>query len=129
MAGHDSCELRRHLDSVPPETPIRDIVDCCRMWESHADVWRISKPGPDQAFPTYVVSDSERETDDRKVAAVTTSQSTPDQLETALMAACWSSRAGTTPETGASYCGTGVTALVSGGSGSKACPGHGDWEF
>ena len=21
VAGHDSCELRRHLDSVPPETP------------------------------------------------------------------------------------------------------------
>ena len=66
MAGHDSCELRRHLDSVPPETPIRDIVDRCRVWESHvdSDVRRISKPGTDRAFPTYVVSDSERGTDD-----------------------------------------------------------------
>ena len=27
IAGHSSCELRRHLDSVPPETPIRDVVD------------------------------------------------------------------------------------------------------
>ena len=26
-----SCELRRHLDSVPPETPIRDVVDRCRV--------------------------------------------------------------------------------------------------
>ena len=26
VAGHDSCELRRHLDSVPLETPIQDIV-------------------------------------------------------------------------------------------------------
>ena len=25
IAGHDRCELRRHLDSVSPETPIRDI--------------------------------------------------------------------------------------------------------
>ena len=33
IAGHDSCELRRHLDSVSPETPIRDIVDRCRVWE------------------------------------------------------------------------------------------------
>ena len=86
VAGHDSCELRQHLDSVPPETPIQNIVDRCRVWENHADsdVRRISKPGPDLAFPTYVVSDSERGTDDRRVDAVTTSQSTSDQLETLL---------------------------------------------
>ena len=29
IAGHSSCELRRYLDSVPPETPIRDVVDRC----------------------------------------------------------------------------------------------------
>ena len=86
VAGHGSCELRQHLDSVPLETPIWDIADRCRVWESDADsdVRRISKPGPDRAFPTYKVSDSERRTDDRRVAAVTTSQSTPDQLETLL---------------------------------------------
>ena len=22
---------------VPPETPIRDVVDRCRVWESHSD--------------------------------------------------------------------------------------------
>ena len=27
IAGHNSCELRRYLDSVPLETPIRDVVD------------------------------------------------------------------------------------------------------
>ena len=37
IAGHSSCELRRYLDSVPPETPIRDAVDRCRVWESHAN--------------------------------------------------------------------------------------------
>ena len=49
IAGHSSCELRRHLDSVPPETHIRDVVDLCRVWESHADpaVRRVSKPSPD----------------------------------------------------------------------------------
>ena len=29
IAGHSICELRRYLDSIPPETPIRDIVDRC----------------------------------------------------------------------------------------------------
>ena len=27
VAGHENCVLCRHLDSVPTETPIRDIVD------------------------------------------------------------------------------------------------------
>ena len=74
VAGHNSCELRRHLDSVPPETPIQDIVDRCRVWESHADsdVRRASKPGPDQTVPTYMVSGSDRRMDDLRVAAVTT---------------------------------------------------------
>ena len=49
IAGHNSCELRRHFDSLPPETPIRDIVDC-RVWESHSDFRRASKLGPDTVF-------------------------------------------------------------------------------
>ena len=46
IAGHGSCELRRHYYSVPLETPIRDVVDSCRVWESHTDpaVRRVSKP-------------------------------------------------------------------------------------
>ena len=46
IAGHYSCELRRYLDSVPPETPIQDVVDRCRVWESQADpeIRRVSKP-------------------------------------------------------------------------------------
>ena len=58
---------------------MRDIVDRCRVWESHADVWRAGRPGPDPTFPTYVVSGSDREMDDLRVAAVTNPQSTPDQ--------------------------------------------------
>ena len=42
------------------------------------------KPGPDPTFPTNVVSGSDREMDDLRVAAVTNPQSTPDQLETML---------------------------------------------
>ena len=49
IAGHNSCDLRRHLDSAPPETPIRDVVDRCRVWESHADPAssRMRKPTTD----------------------------------------------------------------------------------
>ena len=32
------CALRRHLDSLKPDTPMSDIVDSCRVWESHRDV-------------------------------------------------------------------------------------------
>ena len=57
IADHSSCELRRHLDSVPPETPIRDVLDRCRVWESHADpaVCRVSKPSPDPIYPAYAM--------------------------------------------------------------------------
>ena len=37
IADQRSCGLRRHLDSVPPDTPIREIVDRCRVWESHSE--------------------------------------------------------------------------------------------
>ena len=85
-AGHSSCELRRHLDSVPPETPIRDVVDRCRIWESHADpaVRRVSKPSPDPIYPTYVVGDSDNISRTTRVAAVTRPKSGPDQLEDLL---------------------------------------------
>ena len=54
--------MRRYLDSVPPETPIRDVVDRCRVWESHADpeIRRIRKPGPEPIYPAYVVGDSDK---------------------------------------------------------------------
>ena len=38
------CGLRRHLDGVPPETPIWEIVDSCRVWESHSD-WEPNSEG------------------------------------------------------------------------------------
>ena len=73
------------MDSVSPETPIRDIVDRCRVWESHADsdTRRFSKPGPDSTLPIYTVDTSEA-MDDQVVAALVTTQPEPDQLETLL---------------------------------------------
>ena len=37
IVGQVGCSLRRHLDGVEPGTPIRDIVNRCRVWESHAE--------------------------------------------------------------------------------------------
>ena len=36
--GQVECALRRHLDGLKPDTAMSDIVDCCRVWESHRDV-------------------------------------------------------------------------------------------
>ena len=36
--GQTECALRRHLDSLRPNTPMTDIVDCCRVWERHCEV-------------------------------------------------------------------------------------------
>ena len=59
IAGHSSCELRRYLDtvdSVPPETPIRDVVDRCRVWESHADPESVSLVRNQFIRPTWLVT-------------------------------------------------------------------------
>ena len=55
---------------------------------------------------------------------VTTSQSTPDQLEILLLRLLAGPAVPEPPPKPEP-----PTALVSGGSGSKACPGRGDWEF
>ena len=87
IAGHGSCDLRRYLDCVPPDTPLRDIVDRCRVWESHArcEVRRISKPMPEPAYPTYVVKQS-YETEPVHVVTVNKPSSSVDQSEELLLA-------------------------------------------
>ena len=45
ILGQRDCGLRHHLDSVPLDTPIREIVDRCRVWESNYDMSRLS-PAP-----------------------------------------------------------------------------------
>ena len=42
ITGQEQPALRRHLDSVGPDTPISVIVDRCRVWESHEE--RNSRP-------------------------------------------------------------------------------------
>ena len=86
ITGHSNCDLRRHLDSVSPDTPIRDVVDRCRVWESHADpaVRRIGKPNPDPTYPTYAVGDADSDNEVTRVAAVTGQRSGQNQLEDCL---------------------------------------------
>ena len=86
IAGHSSCELHRYLDSVPPETPIWDVVGCCRIWESHADpeIWRVSMPGPEPVYPAYVVGESDDGANEVRVATVNQPKSPPDQVEDLL---------------------------------------------
>ena len=38
IIGQGNRTLRRHLDSVGPDTPIAEIVDRCRVWESHEEI-------------------------------------------------------------------------------------------
>ena len=80
---HSNCDLRRHLDSVSPETPIRDVVDRCRVWESHADpaVRRMGKPSQDPTYPAYAVCDTDSDNEVTRVAAVTGLRSVQNQLE------------------------------------------------
>ena len=77
IAGHISCELRRYLESVPPKTPIQDVVDRCRVWESHADpeIRWVSKPS---IYPAYIVGDSDHVGETLQVMAVTKPKSPPD---------------------------------------------------
>ena len=55
IAGHGSCALRRHLDCLPPDTPLRDIVDRCRVWESHAELAERNVEQPIGTYPAYTV--------------------------------------------------------------------------
>ena len=80
IAGHENCDLRRYLDWVPPDTPLRDIVDRCRVWESHGntETRRVSKPMPEAVYqPDY-------ETEPVCVVSVNKPNSQVDQSEELL---------------------------------------------
>ena len=63
ISGQSECSLHRHLDSVGQGTPIRYIVDRCRVWESHVedtDSWGAC-PNPERPRPIYRVDDTHSE--------------------------------------------------------------------
>ena len=43
IAGQEQCALRRQLDGFSQDTPMGEIVDSCRVWESHSDSNRIPR--------------------------------------------------------------------------------------
>ena len=49
IVSQQSCDLPHHLDSATPETSILDIVDSCRIWESHGEPVAIENRGHDSA--------------------------------------------------------------------------------
>ena len=86
IAGNESYELRRHLDCLPPDTPLRDIVDRCRVWKSHADpsVRRVSKPMPEPACPAYMIKKPEYEDEPVRTVTVNRPESSVDQSKELL---------------------------------------------
>ena len=52
--GQAECSLRRHLVSLGPDTPMADIVDCSRVWESHIELARVRQMGTDRQSPCAV---------------------------------------------------------------------------
>ena len=46
--GQAECVLHRHLDSLGPDTPMADIVDCSRVWESHIELASGRQMGTDR---------------------------------------------------------------------------------
>ena len=56
--GQDQCALRRQLDGFAPGTPIGEIVDSCRIWESHSD--------PDQNATKRIESGSDNQSGDSR---------------------------------------------------------------
>ena len=71
------------MDSVPPETPIRDVVDRCRVWESHADpeIRRVSKPSPEATYLRYAIDESDHGVEEVRVVTVKKPSPSTDQVE------------------------------------------------
>ena len=86
IAGHENCDLRRYLDCVPPDTPLRDIIDRCRVWESHGttEMRRASKPIPEPVYPTYVVEQPDYESEPVCMVSVNKQNSQVDQTDELL---------------------------------------------
>ena len=52
--GQAECALRRHLDSLGPDTPMADMVDYSRVWESHIELASGRQMGTDRQSPRAV---------------------------------------------------------------------------
>ena len=61
IAAQRSCDLRRHLDGAAAEASIGDIVDSCRIWESHAEPVAMDSVRQDIRFSTVAAQRRERD--------------------------------------------------------------------
>ena len=68
IAGQEQCALRRQLDGFAQGTPIGEIVDSCRVWESHSDSNWVAKKGYDSEVGNQ--SGDSRTRERRKVGVV-----------------------------------------------------------
>ena len=74
--GQAECALRRHFDSFGPDTPMRDIVDSCRVWESHNEAAVRHQDGSDRNSSRAVY----QVTEDSQSPAVSTESETLDEV-------------------------------------------------
>ena len=74
IAGQGQCALRRQLDGFAQSTPIGEIVDCCRVWESHSDSNRIPTGNYDSEVGRQ---SSDSRTGERRSAEVTIERREP----------------------------------------------------
>ena len=75
IAGQGQCALRRQLDGFAQDTPIGEIVDSCRVWESHSDSNRISTVNYD---PEVGSQPSDSRTWERRKVVVDMERREPD---------------------------------------------------
>ena len=74
--GHAECALHRHLNSLGPDSPMRDIVDSCRVWESHIEVASGRQVSLDRHSPHAVC----HVTEDSQPPAVSTGSETLEEI-------------------------------------------------
>ena len=79
--GQAECALRQHLDSFGPNTPMQNIVDSCRVWESHnkAGVRRHDGSGRNSPQAVYQVIE------DSQLTAGSTESETLDEITRRLL--------------------------------------------
>ena len=73
--------IRRHLDSFGPDTPMRDIVDSCQVWESHNEAAVRCDGGSDRNSPQAVY----QVTQDSQSPVVSTDSTTLDEVMRRLL--------------------------------------------
>ena len=74
--GQAECAIHRHLDSLGPDTPMRDIVDSCRVWESHTEAAIGWNSGSDPKSPRAIYQVAE----DIQSSVVSTESETLDEV-------------------------------------------------